>query len=286
MEIIVPVQGGELWADVTATDGPPLLLLHPGVGDSRIWARMMPRLAERFRVIRYDVRGYGRSAPATVPYGMLDDLVAVLDHFDLDRVNLVGSSMGGGTAINLALADPGRVTGLVLVCPGISGYPWPDEPELDAEYERLEAAGDYDGVLALAVREWAAAGADDEAVAQLRSGVGAWSNEARYQLPDLPSFDRLGELSVPTVIMVGDLDRPALIASNELAADRIPRCRLVWMPGVDHLPPLRVPDLVTDTIFDHYGSGLEALVHHVQADEAAGRVVERFRDRGEDLEAQ
>ncbi|GAA0686554.1 hypothetical protein GCM10010193_45520 [Kitasatospora atroaurantiaca] len=66
-------------------------------------------------------------------------------------------------------------------------------------------------------------------------------------------FDRLGELDTPTVVMVGDLDRPTLIACNEEVAERIPGCRLVRMPGVDHLPPLRVPDLVADTVLAHFG---------------------------------
>jgi 3-oxoadipate enol-lactonase len=252
MDMMAPVASGQVWAEDTAGDGPPLVLLHPGVGDSRIWDLMLPRLADQFRVIRYDVRGYGRSAPATAPYRLVDDLIAVLDHLRLHRVHLVGCSMGGATAVNLALADPARVTGMVLLCPGISGYPWPAEPELDAELERLQQVDDNDGLVAVAMREWAAAGTDEYALAQMRSAARAWPNEASYQRPDPPAFDQLGQVSVPTIIMVGDLDRPALIACNEQAALRIPRCRLTRMPGVDHLPPLRVPDLITETILDHF----------------------------------
>jgi len=251
MELTVPVSGGELWAEDTGGDGPPVVLLHPGIGDSRVWDPVLPLIAARHRAIRYDVRGYGRSPDPTVPYTLLDDLVAVLDHFGLGRVPLVGCSMGGGTAISLALTDPGRVAALILVCPGITGYDWPDEPEVDAEYEALEQAGDFDGLVALSVRIWAAAGADPAAVAQVRSGMRAWRTEAEYQQPDPPAFDRLGELDVPAVLLVGDLDRPALIASNEQAAARIRGCRLIRMRGVDHLPPLRVPDLVAATILEY-----------------------------------
>ncbi|MEU9517800.1 MULTISPECIES: alpha/beta fold hydrolase [unclassified Streptomyces] len=248
MELTVPVSGGAVWAEDTGGDGPPVVLLHPGVGDSRVWDPVLPQLVEHHRVIRYDVRGYGRSPQPTASYSLLDDLVAVLDYFRLRRVSLVGCSMGGGTAMSLALAYPDRVTALVLLCPGITGYPWPEEPKFDAEYDALIEAGDVEGLVTLGLREWAAAGADEAAVAQLRAAAPAWLTEDEYQRVDPPVFDRLGELSTPAVVMVGDLDRPTLIACNEEVAARIPSCRLMRMPGVDHLPPLRVPDLVADTI--------------------------------------
>lgn len=251
MELTVKVSGGEVWAEDTGGDGPPLVLLHPGVGDSRLWDPVLPRLAERHRVIRYDVRGYGRSPRPTVPYSLQEDLVAVLDHFELRRVPLVGCSMGGGTALSLAVSDPSRVSALVLLCPGVGGYPWPDEPEVDAEYEALVEAGDVAGLVSFGLREWAAAGADASAVQQLRSAAPAWLSEEEFEREDPPVFDRLQELDVPTVLLVGDRDRPTMIECNEAIAARVPGCRLVRMAGVDHLPPLRVPDLVAETVLEH-----------------------------------
>ncbi|MFF9396173.1 alpha/beta fold hydrolase [Streptomyces griseoluteus] len=256
MELTVPVSGGQVWADDTGGDGPPLVLLHPGVGDSRIWDPVLPKLTEHHRVIRYDVRGYGRSPQPTASYSLCDDLVAVLDHFGVRRVPLVGCSMGGATAMSLALTDPDRVTALVLLCPGVSGYPWPEEPQVDAEYEALAEAGDVEGLVAFGLREWAAAGADESAVNQLRAAAPAWLTEDEYQRRDPPVFDRLRELDTPTVVMVGDRDRSTLIACNEEVAARIPGCRLVRMPGVDHLPPLRVPELVAKTVLAYCGGKL------------------------------
>jgi 3-oxoadipate enol-lactonase len=258
VEYSVPVDGSELWVDDTGgvvdSGAPPLVLLHPGVGDSTIWEPVLPRLAERYRVIRYDVRGHGRSQPSTAPYRLLDDLLAVLEHRQVGRAHVVGTSMGGDTALGFALAQPHRVTGLVVLCPGLSGYPWPDEPEVDAEFEALQQDGDEAAWVAFALREWGAAGASEAVLAQLRSAVPAWPNEERYQQPAEPTFDRLGEVSVPTVLMVGDLDRAALVVSNEEAVARIPGCRLVRMPGVDHFPTLRAPDLVADTILGHFAN--------------------------------
>src|SRR5687767_6330491 len=128
MEMLIPVDGGEVWAEDSGADLPALVLLHSGVGDSRQWDPLLPLLSPRYRTIRYDVRGYGRSARPAVRFTMLGDLAAVLDHLGLDRVGLVGCSQGGATAIDAALAHPPRVAGLVLLAPGLSGHTWPPDP--------------------------------------------------------------------------------------------------------------------------------------------------------------
>jgi len=255
METTVTVGADKIWAEDSEGSGPVVVLLHQGVGDSRQWDRVWPALTSSCRVIRYDVRAYGRSPAATQEYTLAGDLWRVLDHFQLARAHLVGCSMGGGTAIELALADPGRAQSLTLLCPGISGYPWPEEPELEAEFEALAAAGGEDAIVQGYQRLWAAAGAEPEVMDQLRSAVRAEPNEEQYQRQGQPAFDRLHELSVPTVLLVGDLDRPVLIASNEEAARRIPGCQLIWMPGVDHMPALRDPDLISRTVLAQVQGG-------------------------------
>lgn len=242
---MVAVDGGQVWADDSGGDRPPLVLLHPGVGDSRIWAPILPSLAASYRVIRYDARGYGRSPVPVVPYSLFDDLVTVLDHFGIDRTAIVGCSQGGDCALGLALNRPERVSALVLLCPGITGYPWPDEPELDAEFDR---ASGVEEVAAIGLRLWAAAGPTPEVVEQLRSAARAWVAAGDLERPNPTVFDRLEEVAVPTSLLIGDVDRAPLVDSNLQAAARIPGCRLVVAPGVDHLPPLRVPELVLRTI--------------------------------------
>jgi 3-oxoadipate enol-lactonase len=250
MEITVNVGGDKIWAEDSGGAGPVVVLLHSGVGDARQWDPVWPALTGECRVIRFDVQAYGRSPAATQEYTYGGDLRQVLDHFRVARAHLAGCSMGGNAALWLALADPARVSSLTLLCPGVSDYPWPDEPELDAEYEALEAAGDQDGILRLGQRVWAAAGDEPVIMEQLRSSGRAQENEAQFRRPDVPVFDRLHELAVPTALLVGDLDRPALIACNEEIARRIPGCQFSWMPGVDHLPSLREPELVARVILD------------------------------------
>jgi pimeloyl-ACP methyl ester carboxylesterase len=204
---------------------------------------VLPALTASWRVIRYDARGFGRSPAPAVKFSLLADLITVLDYFALDRVAIVGCSQGGGSALGLALDHPARVSALVLLCPGVPGYPWPEESddELDAEYDVEALAG-------LMQRAWAAAGPTPAVMEQLRSAARAELSSRDLQQQDPPVFGRLGEISVPTSLLVGDADYPPLIEAGRHAAARIPGCELTLAPGMDHLPPLREPDLVLRVI--------------------------------------
>jgi pimeloyl-ACP methyl ester carboxylesterase len=248
---MVAVDGGEVWADDSEGNGPPLVLLHPGVGDSRFWDRILPALTAAYRVIRYDARGYGKSPAPVVSYQLFADLVAVLDHFGLDRVAVVGCSQGGGSALALAVEQPERVSALVLLCPGVPGFPRPyapTDPEVAAEYLRARSAGDVDAMAGVMQRIWAAAGPTPEVLEQLRSAARADLNSGDLEQPDPPVFDRLDSISVPTSLLVGTADFAPLIEADREAAARIPGCQLTVVPGMDHLPTLREPELVLRTI--------------------------------------
>lgn len=255
METTIAVGADTLWAEDTGGDGPVLVLLHPGVGDSRVWDRIMPALTSTCRVIRYDSRGYGRSPAPTENYTLLGDLQRVLKHFGVSSAHFVGCSMGGDASMEIALAEPGRVRTLTLLCPGASGYDWPDDPEMEAAFEATD--GDEDRLVALYQRMWASAGDEPEVLDLLRSAVRAEPGEEKYRTNDEPIFDRLYDIRVPTVLLVGDKDYPPLIALDEEIARRIPGCQLIWLPGVDHLPPVREPELVTRTILDQVRLGAD-----------------------------
>jgi 3-oxoadipate enol-lactonase len=248
---MVSVDGGEVWADDSGGDGPPLVLLHPGVGDSRIWDPVLAGLTAKYRVIRYDARGFGQSPAPTVKFSLLRDLAAVLGHYGVQRAAFVGCSQGGGSALGLALEQPERVSALVLLCPGIPGFPFPEEDEDDplaAEYERAYAAGDV-GALAGVMRQvWGRAGAAPAVMEQLRSAARAGISAGDLEVEDPPVFGRLDEITVPAALMVGDADYPPLVEADRQAAALIPGCEFLFVPGMDHLPPLREPALVLDLI--------------------------------------
>jgi pimeloyl-ACP methyl ester carboxylesterase len=256
---MVAVDGGDVWADDSGGDGPPLVMLHPGVGDSRIWEPVLAPLVARYRVIRYDARGFGESPAPVVKFSLLRDLIAVLDHFGVGRTALVGCSQGGASSLELALAQPERVSALVLLCPGIPGFPMTDEDEaamigadkaaeIEADYTRAQAAGDVDALAAVVRRIWGAGGDTPVVIEQARSAARASIVSDGLELEDPPLFDRLGEIAVPAALMVGDADYPPLVEANRQAAPRIPGCEFVLVPGMDHFPPLREPGLVLDLI--------------------------------------
>jgi 3-oxoadipate enol-lactonase len=251
MQTMVPVGADTLWAEDSGGSGPVVVLLHEGVGDSRMWDPMWTEISTAFRTIRYDVRGFGQSPAATEEFSLLLDLLAVLDHFGVRTAHLAGCSMGGTAALEFALAEPRRAESLVLLAPGVTGYPEPSEPELEAEFEALGAVGDEDGLADLIAAIWGAAGPSPVVLEQARSAARALRSLDLYMREGEPVFGRLEQVGAPTVMMVGDKDVPGLIASNEAAAERIPGCELIRMPGVDHYPTIREPRLVLDTILRH-----------------------------------
>ncbi|NEB05039.1 alpha/beta fold hydrolase [Streptomyces sp. SID13726] len=250
---MVQVRGGEVWAEDTGTDtggAPPLVLLHPGVGDSRAWDPVLPALTARHRVIRYDARGYGGSPAPTVSYTLVEDLWSVLDHFSVERAVLVGSSMGGTTALDAALAEPDRVAALALLVPGVSGYPDLEVPEVTARIGELATAGDKDGLVELFLTIWGRAGTppDRDAERLLRAALPAWFTTYGHQTESAPAFDRLGELDLPCALLLGEDDQPEVVRCNEAMAARIPGCLLVRAPACDHFPTLRVPGTVVELV--------------------------------------
>jgi 3-oxoadipate enol-lactonase len=253
MERAIPVAGGEIWAEDTGGGGVPLVLMHPGWGDSAIWDPLIGRLAGRYRLIRYDARGYGRSPAPAAPFTQFGDLTAVLDHLNVDRAALVAHSGSGGPAACLAVEQPGRVSALILVAPGVEDYPWPQDDPYMAEFGALFGAGDREGLVALGLRTWAAAGADPAAQAQIRSAVAALLATGEQMRPDPPVYGRLGEIKAPSVLAIGDLEYPMVRDCGERIAGSIPGCSMIVMPWADHLLPLRVPDALAGIIRGHSG---------------------------------
>jgi 3-oxoadipate enol-lactonase len=225
--------------------GPALVLVHGHGLDRRMWDDQVPAFAPRRRVIRYDLRGYGRSALPAAPFTHHDDLLALLDHLRVDRACVVGLSLGGSVAVNFALVHPARVRALVLVATSaVGGFFWPDE--LAAAFAPIHEAGRR-GDMALAKRLWLAmpwfapAREHPELRARLEAIVADYSGHhfahdslARSLKP--PANDRLHEITAPTLVIVGERD---LAYYNLPLADRlasqIANAQKVVMTGVGHM---------------------------------------------------
>src|ERR671936_3184279 len=104
--------------------GPPVVFVHAGIADSRMWDAQFASFADDFRVVRYDIAGFGRSPLRGGPFCHWRDLVALLDELRIEQAALVGNSFGGRIALDVAIAAPERVSALVLVAPGLGRWDW------------------------------------------------------------------------------------------------------------------------------------------------------------------
>ena len=248
MEQMVPVGGGEVWVRDSGGAGVPAVLLHPGWGDSGIWDDVAARLEPHVRVIRYDSLGYGESSAPTVRYTALDELQAVLHRLGIERAVFAGHSGGGGTALSLALAEPERVAQLVLLAPGVAGYAWPTDDPFMARAAAATQARDVEELVRIGLDTWARAGNGEAVETQIRSAVSGMERQARFLDEDPPAFDRLGEIDAPTTLAFGDREYLMVAECCNALAERIPGCRLLTLPGVDHMVPLRAPDVVAELV--------------------------------------
>jgi 3-oxoadipate enol-lactonase len=151
------VDGGRIYYEVDG-DGHPLLLIHGGLGSLRMWDGQVPAFAERYQVIRYDTRGFGRTETEDVEFANREDAGAVLDHLGAASAHVVGQSRGGMIAIDLAIEHPERVDSLVSVAGGIGGYeaqpPAVGDPPPWEEMDRLWESKDWRSMAELETRVW------------------------------------------------------------------------------------------------------------------------------------
>jgi pimeloyl-ACP methyl ester carboxylesterase len=226
-----------------------VLLVHAGVVDQRSWRPVVDRLPGH-RCLTYDQRGYGRTTYERQDgWSGVDDAVAVLDAYGADSAVVVGCSMGGRVSLHLALTHPERVRALVLIAPAISGGPGHVyEPEVEAlgeQAEAAEAAGDLALVNEIDAQVWldgpSRPGRVQGVVRDLFLDMNRIALEAAEpgdQGDDVDAWDRLGEITVPTLLMIGDLDLQYLKEYVAHAASTMPNARVVELPGVAHLPQL------------------------------------------------
>ena len=235
-------------------DGPPVLLLHAGVTDRRSWAALTRELAPAHTVIAYDQRGYGDTTYPAEAHDPVVDALAVLGAAGVDGpVALVGASMGGRIAIDLTLDHPERVSRLVLIGSACRGAPdrTPDEyPESYREIahaiDLAEDAEDWDEVNTLEAWLWldGPSARDGRVGGPARELFLDMNGRALRAEPtgdevDRPSsWDRLGEIGVPTLVLMGDLDLEDVADTSEGLAERIPGAHLEWLEETAHLPHL------------------------------------------------
>ncbi|MEZ4859833.1 MAG: alpha/beta fold hydrolase [Caldilineaceae bacterium] len=247
-----PVNGTELYYE-TLGEGSPLILIHGGQLDRRMWDEQFRVFAQSHRVIRYDVRDHGLSKCPAGAYAHHEDLQGLLEHLQIGQATLMGLSLGALIAIDFALVHPDKVNALLLVSPGLSGYAAPSEQVLANHAQMIKAweAGDMESVVEYFLRSWVDGPQRTQAQvdALVRERVRSMALERIIQGPSEgepqpltpPALDRLGEIHVPTLVVVGDLDMPDILAIAEILVGGIATAERTVMPGVAHMANMEHP---------------------------------------------
>lgn len=245
----------------SAGEGTAVVFIHAGVADRRMWRHQLSAVPDGFRFVSLDLRGCGQSDLPDEPFSNHEDVLAVMDHLGIETAVVVGCSMGGGTAIDVGLTAPPRVRGLVLIGAGAPGadiedYEPPQWPEILESYEK----GDFDRVVELDAEVWVVGygrdkgSVDPSVIAELIEMDRALiaNEEQRDELVvalDPPRAERMGEIAIPALIMVGEHDLPDMRQSADHLAATLGDGPAVVIPDAAHLPSLEQPRAFNEALF-------------------------------------
>jgi pimeloyl-ACP methyl ester carboxylesterase len=235
------VNGRQLWYEENGA-GDAVVFLHAGLLDSRQWERQLRTFGARYRAIAFDARGYGRSPAPTAAYRLHEDLLGLLDALGVQQALLVGNSMGGKTAIDATLAAPDRVSALVAVGAAVSGISFRAyDDDQSARGEAAWEAGDFEGAADVWLEVWAPLSLDDR-VREIAYTNAAIDFDELELDGEPPAASRLGELRLPTLVVLGDAEVQGIVDSCRAIAAEVENARLELLAGADHLPNLSRPD--------------------------------------------
>ncbi len=227
------VQAATLYYEC-AGQGYPLLLLHAGIADSRMWDDQFPIFAQHYRTIRYDLRGFGQTRWESGIFANYEDPAALFNALNVQKAHVIGVSFGSKIALDFALAHPELVASLVLVAPNVGGEELTERIRLFFEEEdALVEKGDLQGATELNLRVWI--DGPQRTPAQVDPTVRQRVYEMQYhaftvpmpegadeQELEPPAITRLSEVRVPTLIIVGDLDLPDKLGLSRQLANSMP----------------------------------------------------------------
>jgi 3-oxoadipate enol-lactonase len=257
------INGTRIFYEIAGT-GHPLVLVHSGMTDRRMWDEQVPVFAQHYQVIRYDMRGYGKSAQGTSPFTHVQDLYSLLIFLGISYAFLVGCSLGSVIVIDFVLQYPEMVDGLILVTATPSGYEFTYEGELFPFWQEIEdarlradAMRGCEGQLRLWVD--GPSRSSDQVNPFVRERVRAmnmqiWERTLEHsedeQPQTSPAISRLNAIRVPTLVLIGDLDDPNVVKSSHLLADEIMGAACITLSGMAHFPNMEQPDVFNRLVLD------------------------------------
>jgi pimeloyl-ACP methyl ester carboxylesterase len=265
------VNGVQLNYEVVGS-GKPIVFSHAGIADARMWDDQFDAFAQRYRVIRFDHRGMGRSTMSPGPFSLREDVYGLMRFLGVERAALVGCSMGGAAVLDCTLAHPDAVAALVLVDAGMSGRDYIDEDEKAqtiALEEPIEAAierGDLDAANELEVRLWVDGPRrrPDQVNPAVREKVREMNlinlqrakefEQGQGQPLNPPAAGRLAEVRCPTLVIAGEYDVPTELKTADLLVAGIPGARKAVIQDAAHLPSMEKPEEFNRLVLDFLAS--------------------------------
>ena len=250
----------EIYYEIAGSGEPTVILLHGGMLDRRMWDEQFELLAKTYRVLRYDADAHGNSILPPDAYWDSLNLRELLNGLGIERAVLVGLSLGGKTAIDLALENPERVEAIVAVSSGLSGYRFTSDFYLEQKDVMIQAwkAGEFDVVVESFQRCWtdgpyrAPEDVDPEIREKVRSMArNGLEHAMEGRMIDPPAIDRLGELELPMLVVVGELDMPGIREIADMVVAANPNAELVVVPDVAHMVNMEAPGRFNDLLLDY-----------------------------------
>lgn len=262
------VGDGQLYYE-TAGNGMPLVLSHAAFLDSRMFDAVWEPLAKHFRVIRYDMRGFGQSSPVTGPLCRREDLDRLIKHLDVKEAHLVGCSNGGQISLDLALEQPQRFKSLTLVGSTPSGFELGGEPpRYMLEMFDAMQKGDIDRSNELQIRIWldGETREPEQIDSKLRRKALEMNripvSQSTFFIADTqpinpldpPAITRLESVKCPTWVVAGSLDHPEVLRAADEMVNWIPTARKTMIESAGHVPSYEQPDTFVKLLLDFLGS--------------------------------
>jgi pimeloyl-ACP methyl ester carboxylesterase len=238
--------------------GHPLVLVHGFSIDNRVWDDQFEAFAKRFRVIRYDIRGFGKSALPVVgkEYSHIKDLKVLLNQLRIDQAYIIGLSMGGSIALDFTIEYPEMIEALILVDSTIGGFQWSKTwSELwksiwkEAKKESVKAAKD----LELKATFFEPTLEKPNVAFRLRQMVSDYSgwhfvNTDPLRSLDPSAIDRLQEIKVPTLIIVGERDLPDFHMIADILNKKIQNSKRITLKGAGHVSCIETPKELNEAV--------------------------------------
>ena len=255
----VTIGDASLAYDISGS-GHPVILIHAGIGDRRMWDDQIGALSAHFTVVRYDARGFGETRRPLTEFLAYRDALALMDHMGFERAHVVGASMGASITLDMAVAAKNRVSALVAVS-ARTGTPVTDllRSQWDAVNELFES-GDIDGANEYELRMWVdgpnrgpdvVPSAIRERVREMNGALLTRDDtEDNEQEPDPPTESGVSEIACPTLIAWGDEDVADILEAGPALAARIPGAIIAVFSGAAHLPNMEKPGEFNRVVID------------------------------------